>query len=414
MNDTIEFGIGFVTGRPNVCNLINNYYKEILNQVENMNVKVNITFFILYDLEYQFTKRTDFYNIIPEVYKNIKIKYITPEDIEEEEKKLMSRQNLKKDDIELLFGHGHAKGRNTVMYFALKRKIDYLLFWDDDEYPLAVEKQDKVLNWTKQNNITEHIKYIENADITIGYHCGYISPIPYIELGEEILEEDFKKYIEAISNEVISWESIMEKMKLADGVTYANHDIITRSVTYEIKNVNIKNAVVGSTLCINLKHYKKIPAFYNPPEARGEDTFFSSLLTECKVIKVPVYHFHDGFLRYTQIMKKRYPKKLKRINVDEESIEHRFVQASLGWIKYKPLYMYISNRDKYKENAEEVRKKLESSIQKLNKLFLHNNLEEILTSFNLWDMKVEQHYNDYIKTNQIWNKVKEQIIENGK
>ena len=111
---------------------------------------VNITIFILFDMGYQYTKRTDFYNILPQAYKNIKIKYITPEDIEEEKKILMSRYDLKKEEVELILGHGHAKGRNTVMYFALKRKMDYLLFWDDDEYPLAVVKnEDKTLEWFK-------------------------------------------------------------------------------------------------------------------------------------------------------------------------------------------------------------------------------------------------------------------------
>lgn len=412
MQDTIEFGIGFVTGRPNVCNLINSYYKEILKQVEDIDIKVNLTFFILYDLGYQFTKRTDFYGIIPAVYKNIKIKYITPEDIEEEKKKLISRQNFKKQDIDLIFGHGHAKGRNTVMYFALKRNINYLLFWDDDEYPIAVTKQENnTLNWIKQDNIAKHIKHMKNADITIGYHCGYISPIPYIEIGNEIKEEDFKEYIEAISNEVISWQSIMDKMKLSDGVTYADSNIIENLNAYELQNVNIQNAVVGSTLCINLNNFKKIPAFYNPPEARGEDTFFSSLLNDCKVIKVPVYHFHDGFLKYTQIMKGRNPKKLRKINVDEENIEYRFLQASLGWIKYKPLYMYIVDKRTYEERKIEVRNKLEKSIPQLDKLFLHNDLKEVLNSFDIWSEQVERHYDEYIRTNEVWNQIKDKIVE---
>ena len=70
---------------------------------------MNITIFILFDMGYQYTKRTDFYNIIPQVYKNIKVKYITPEDIEEEKKILVSRYDLKKDEVELMLGHGHAK-----------------------------------------------------------------------------------------------------------------------------------------------------------------------------------------------------------------------------------------------------------------------------------------------------------------
>ena len=49
---------------------------------------------------------------------------------------------------------------------------------------------------------------IEDADISIGYHCGYISPIPYMELNKQIDENIMKSYIEAISNELIDWENI--------------------------------------------------------------------------------------------------------------------------------------------------------------------------------------------------------------
>ncbi len=40
--------------------------------------------------------------------------------------------------------------------FALKRKIDYLLFWDDDEYPYANirgEKNGSII-WKKKKNKT--------------------------------------------------------------------------------------------------------------------------------------------------------------------------------------------------------------------------------------------------------------------
>ena len=53
----------------------------------------------------------------------------------------------------------------------------------------------------------------ENANVTIGYHCGYISPIPYIDFDERFTEEDMKEFIEVISNDIISWESIKEKMQ---------------------------------------------------------------------------------------------------------------------------------------------------------------------------------------------------------
>ena len=34
MKKEINFGIGFITGRPNICKIVNNYYKYLLEQVE--------------------------------------------------------------------------------------------------------------------------------------------------------------------------------------------------------------------------------------------------------------------------------------------------------------------------------------------------------------------------------------------
>ena len=403
MKDTIELGIGFVTGRPNVCKLINNYYKNMIEQLERTGKKVNLTIFLLYDLNYQYTIRTDFYSIIPDVYKNIKIKYITPENIEEEKKKLISRNNFTKEEVDLFLGNGHAKGRNTVMYYALKWKMDYLLFWDDDEYPVAVVKENDNLQWIPQDNILKHLEHIDDADITIGYHCGYISPIPYVELEEEISEDDFKNYIEAISNELVSWESIKQKMIDNNGVTYSEKSIAEGKGIYELQ----QKWVAGSTLCLNLNHLDKIPAFYNPPLARGEDTFFSTLLKDAKILKIPVYHFHDGFLKYTSIIKGRYPKKLRRIKIEEENIESRFLKASKGWIKYKPLLMYIQDNENYKKNMKVAIEKLEKSVPKINELFGSSNFTDLVKDLKEYDRNVEKHYKEYLETNEIWKRMKE-------
>ena len=408
MKDTIKFGIGFVTGRPNVCKIINSTYERLINQFNNLDKKVELTAYILFDLGYQYTTRIDFYGIIPNVYKDLSIRYITPEDIEEEKKRLIGREEFSKADVDLFFGHGHAKGRNSLMYYAVRDKMDYLLFWDDDEYPVACIKNDNTneVIWKEQDNIAMHLKNIKNADVTIGYHCGYISPIPYVELDEDVNEEKFKCYIEALGNDIISWDSIKEKFLKYNGITYANAGIANGEGEYEIKSDGSGKWVAGSTLCLNLNHLSKIPAFYNPEGARGEDTFFSTQLLNSKVIKVPVYHFHDGFLKYTNIARRKYPKVLRKIKSSEEQIEERFFKASRGWIRYKPLFEYITNRENYTEKIAETRKQLEEGIPEVNKLFEHSDFNILLKDLDEYDKNVKKHYNEYIKTNEIWNKLK--------
>ena len=77
MEKAIELGIGFVTGRSHVCKVINNYYKYMINQVKELDKRVNITIFLLYDLSYVGTERSDFYKIVPAVYKDIDIRFKT-------------------------------------------------------------------------------------------------------------------------------------------------------------------------------------------------------------------------------------------------------------------------------------------------------------------------------------------------
>ena len=109
-------------------------------------------------------------------------------------------------------------------------------------------------------------------------------------------------------------------------------------------------------------------------------------------------------------MKEKYPKKLRRIKPEEESIEVRFLKASKGWVKYKPLLMYITDKNSYKTKIKEVYRKLESSIPKMNKIFGDNSFDSLLEELTIYDKNVTKHYKEYLKVNEIWNKLKNQKL----
>lgn len=409
MSKPIQFGIGFLAGRPNVCKIINRYYKDIIEQGEKYGKYVKFTIFILYDLNYQGTNRIDFYNIKSDVYKKIEIKYITPEDIEEEKKILASRYDFNKKDIDLILGHGYARARNSIMYFALKRKIDYLLFWDDDEYLVAnVKDENDQIEWVKQDDILQHLKNIKNADVTVGYRCGNMSPVPKIEYNNIITEEDFKHYIDGVSNEAVTWEKVKSQEKQEGGISFADKEIVFKGKAHELRDVGTKNWLLASGICLNLKRLENIPAFYNPPFARGEDTFLSTLLKNSKVVQVPTYHFHDGFLKYSKILEDKYPKEFNRVKLDG-SIEERFLKTSIGWVEYKPLLIYITDRKNYSKIIKQTKEDLEKGIKAVNKLFNTESFNILLDELNSYDKNVKKHYNEYIRTNEVWNKLKTQM-----
>ena len=291
----------------------------------------------------------------------------------------------------------------------LKRKIDYLFFWDDDEYLVAnISDENNQIEWVKQDDILQHLKNIKNADVTVGYRCGNISPVPKIEYNNIITEQDFKHYIDGISNEAVTWDKLKNEERQEGGISFANRKIVFEGKAHELKDVGINNWLWASGICFNLKRLENIPAFYNPPFARGEDTFLSTLLKNAKVVQVPTYHFHDGFLKYSSILENKFPKKFNKIKLDE-SVEERFLRTSIGWIKYKPLLIYITDRKNYSKIIKQTREDLEKGITAVNKLFDTESFNVLLDELNNYDHNVRKHYNEYIKTNEVWNKLKSQM-----
>ena len=56
------------------------------------------------------------------------------------------------------------------------------------------------------------------------------------------------------------------------------------------------------------------------------------------------------------------PVDLKRIEADSEKIITRFYRACIGWIRYKPLLIYITQREQYESKIAEMRSKLEKTL----------------------------------------------------
>lgn len=300
MNRAINVGIGFATGRKTFRDVARTYAENWFESglAEDETIRLNL--FVVYDLNYKNTKPSDYTNLDQRITEILEHPFFIGDSvIAQEAAVLVSMGIISKYEAELLFGDGYGKKRNAVMYYALKSGMDYLLFIDDDEYPLASFKTPQGVIWKGQQVLATHIKHIKNAGITHGHHCGYISPIPQISFDSVLREEDFRLFIETISNDIISWDSIRRKM-LDGGITYCCDQKLS-----EVPEINGAKFISGSNLLFNLNSSAAEHPFYNPPGARGEDTFLSTCLSDVKVHKVPCYTFHDGFSTYTHLFKRR-------------------------------------------------------------------------------------------------------------
>lgn len=403
----VRIGIGFATGRKSFQKVLKTHIYNLEESGLADNARVSLNLLVAYDLNYQKTRATDFTKIPQELNDQLDEKvFISYTAVREEISRLIDEEIITPMQANLLFGKGYAAKRNAVVYFALKNKMDYLMFLDDDEYPLAVSNTRKKAVWSGQHVISTHLKYINRADITHGHHCGYISPIPYIEFDDVLTEDVFRNFVEAISNDIIKWDNLMSVMN-DGGVTYANIWVLQQDDAVEVPEINHSKFISGANLCINLTDPKRLFPFYNPPGARGEDTFLSTCLGDRDVLKVPCYTFHDGFSTYNHILDGVLPIHLEFIKANNKKIIDRFYRACIGWIRYKPLLLYLTQRDAYEEKISEIREQLQQTLPVICEYFHSSEFMQILKEFNKYSKNVGKHHEEFLESKAAWAKIME-------
>lgn len=401
----INVGVGFVTGRKNFKNVVKTYVDNWNESGLVDNKKHALHLFVAYDLKYSSTKVSDYKITDEEILDMVdSAYYLGNSSITNEAHYLVEKNVISLEEANLIFGEGYAMKRNVVLYFALKNKMDYLIFLDDDEYPIATIKVNDSIVWKGQEVLSTHINNIQHADMTHGHHCGYISPIPYLDFNDKLTEDEFRIFIESISNDIINWASIKEKMN-DGGVTYADLNIINSEITEVVKEINGMKFISGANLGFNLKNLNKLFPFYNPPGARGEDTFLSTSIGECNIRKIPCYTFHDGFSTYQHLLLGVLPNKLKTVRADLGINTERFLRATIGWIRYKPLLLYITQRDNYETEIMKMKENLSIVLPKICDYFGNNEFNTILDELEFFHTHVEEHYKDFENTKSAWLKI---------
>jgi hypothetical protein len=398
----IKVGIGFATGRKNFqkvlkTNIIN---WEESGLVENQRISLNLL--VAYDLTYQKTRASDYTRIPADLSRRLDDKiFISSATIRKDIELLVQNQVITANDARLVFGKGYAAKRNAVLFSAIKHGMDYLIFLDDDEYPMAVTNTRKTAVWSGQHVVSTHLKYITRADITHGNHCGYISPIPYVEFNDVMTEDDFRLFIEAISNDIVKWEKIRKVMN-DGGVTYADTLKLISDEAVEVPEIHHAKFISGANLCLNLTAPGRLFPFYNPPGARGEDTFLSTCLQNRFVYRVPCYTFHDGFSTYNHLLDGVLPIQLKFIKADSEAIINRFYKACIGWIRYKPLLVHITQPDRYEKIIADMQEKLALTLPKVCAYFGDPAFMNIQTELQKYHKLVSKHHAEFLEVQRIW------------
>ena len=403
----IRLGIGFATGRKSFKRVLAAYINTWNVTKQNLpdDLEVKLSLFVSYDLEYFKTQSTDFTNLSQEVVDTFeRIVFMGARNALASMEGLKRSEALTESELKSVFGTGYAGKRNAVVYAAIENRMDYLLFLDDDEYPMAVTNNHGVCLWSGQRVFLEHLQEIGNADITNGYHCGYVSPIPQMRFNETLSEEVFRQFIEAISNDIITWKRIRTLMD-SGGVTYASTDVLRRGKTAEVEEIGKCKFISGSNLCLNLTQPGRTLPFFNPPGARGEDTFLSTLLSDRVVRKIPCYTFHDGFSIYHHLLGGVLPLCLTAITADSPAVANRFFYACVGWVRYKPLLVYLTQPDKFEHKMKTIRASLEKTLPAMTDYFNDKRFNSILGEFDKYHKQAPRHSRQFQLTQKAWAKI---------
>jgi len=400
----VNVGLGFVTGRESFKRVLRTYIDNWneSSQRSGATQDVALHLFVAHDLAYTNTEAADYEVIDDEVIRSVaSVHSISDSSTRIETQDLIRRQILTSREVKLLFGKGYGARRNTVLYQAAKSDMDYLIFLDDDEYPLAATRIGARDYWQGQPVIATHLEYLSESDITHGHHCGYVSPIPQFEWNDQLSKDDFRLFIEAISNDILSWESVEELMGNS-GVTYAARSILEAAGAEEVLEIGGMKFISGSNLGLSLRARSRLSPFYSPPGARGEDAFLSTVLGDRKVMKIPTYVFHDGFLRHRHLLTGVLPRELRAVSSSDPDVVERFLNACIGWIRYKPLLTYVINRKGYDVEIAEIKEKLAVSIPRLCAYFGIDDFNRIPIELEYYHRHVESHFKDFEDSKIAW------------
>ena len=359
------------------------------------------------DTEYNNTRASDF-KLDSNLERRLRnVDYITPKSREEIGRELISETGANPLIINSMFvGRGYSKQRNSALLRALQDENDLAICFDDDEAPyIPIKDKNMNIKWEALDFFTPHIKeLLIGADVTRGPSTGYLSPIPS-DLEEEIPEFVREKLGELLQlgNEVVSKKSFFN---LADNIIYLSDNEITNPYRpYIVKNSKYGKTILSGNMGINLDSIRKgkLPIFYNPPNARGEDAFFGLQLKDNNVVEVPSYIFHDPFLLYPNLPEGNFPEKLETIPVNRKSID-RFADAVTGWLKYAPLFILMSSKTpgEREERISKMINDIEAPTRKMAELLDSPKLLDCRRILEDYNREVFKDYQMLRKSQETW------------
>lgn len=108
---------------------------------------------------------------------------------------------------------------------------------------------------------------------------------------------------------------------------------------------------------------------------------------------------------YNNILNGVLPTSLDAIDSISPVNLKRFINATIGWVRYKPLLIYITKRERFEQTMIEMEEKLNRTIPKLGVYFETKEFEKIHKELAYYRKNVVKHFNDFEATKLAWAKL---------
>jgi len=328
----------------------------------------------------------------------------------EKYKGILRRHGLPEDAIRgILQPAGYGNKKNIILMEAIARAYDLVIFWDDDEYPVACMRSERDLHWMHTDILGAHLAADRHIDVAFGFRTGHVSPIPP-NIGTYLSSQTARLLGQALAvgNDVVTESSFVDPQ--ASFVALAETPPLQ-----EIAASGGGKWIYGGNLSMRTKSILQgtIPPFYTPADSRGDDTILAMRMLDAAVFRVPSGIFHDCFHQYPSISKGQYPAHFDTGAVDTGRSIQRFAAALRGWLAYAPLLIRLREGSTYRSVIERMRsmlgivdRRLYRELTAVGEHLEHQPLSHILSYYA---KEVDRQYEQLMIATDGWNQLMYQL-----
>ena len=154
----------------------------------------------------------------------------------------------------------------------------------------------------------------------------------------------------------------------------------------------------------------RIPPYFNPVEARGEDAILGTQIQDVSFHRVPVCTFHDPFQQYVEITRGQFPESLHPMPTTPSSLD-RFCRAFLGWLRYAPLLLRLTTDDarEYEDKINQMRRMLGCIGLQLDTLSGWHGFHRAEETLNVYYLQCLQDLHDMYRAQEAWAKITKKL-----